>query len=114
MIKIELGSEVAPGVFEFSIPSIAVSGRSRQPLLDGCRQIKRVLGPTKAEQAHAGLYRPGRPHPDLHCLVAVGAGLSVAEPSSGRIRFAKFQEFSRSAMLPDGIDARSIEQEAHR
>jgi hypothetical protein len=114
MIRIELGKEVSPGIFEYSVRSLGLIGKSRQPLLDACRQIKRALGSTKAAQARAGLYRPGRTTPDLHCVVLIGAGLSVTEPSNGRIHFAKFQEFSRSATLPDRFDAGEIEQEVHR
>jgi hypothetical protein len=93
VIRIDLGRESAPGVFEYSIPSLGLSGKSRQPLLDACRAIKRILGPTKSAEEHAGLYRSGRTHPDLHCAVLAGANLTVSEPSSGRIHFAKYQEF---------------------
>jgi hypothetical protein len=114
VIRIDLGKEVAPGIFEFLIPSIGLSGKSRQPLLAACREIERALGTTKAAGQHAGLYRAGRTHADIFCAVLVGAHLSVAEPTIGRIHFAKFQEFSRSATLPDRFDAGAIEQEVHR
>jgi hypothetical protein len=115
IIRIDLGREAAPGVFTYSVVSLGLSGKSRQPLLDACRQIKRALGPTKAEQEHAGLYRPGRTHPDIFCAVLVGAGVTVAEPNLAKIHFAKFQEFNRPATRPDRIDdARAFEQEAQR
>lgn len=98
MIRIDLGAEVAAAIFEYSIPSLGVSGRSRQPLLDGCRAIKRMLGETKAAQQHAGLYRSGRTDPDLHCSVIVGAEMTVAEPAAGRIHFSKFQKFDGPAI----------------
>jgi hypothetical protein len=102
-------------IFEYSIPSLGLSGKSRQPLLDACRQIKRARGLTEEAQERAGLYRAGRSTPDLQCAVLVGANLSVTEPNQGRIHFAKFQEFSRSATLPNRIGgAAEIEQEAHR
>src|SRR3984957_12157306 len=81
MMRIERGREVSPGIWEYAVPELGLSGKSRQPLLDACRQIKRALGPTKAEQEHAGLYRPGRTHPDIFCAVLVGAGVTVAEPN---------------------------------
>lgn len=93
MIRIDLGREVAPGIFEYSIEGLGLDGRSRQPLLDACRQIERALGSTKARESHAGLYRPGKDTADLHCVVSAGAGLTVSEPASGRIRFSKFQKF---------------------
>jgi hypothetical protein len=46
MIRVERGDEISPGVFAYTVPSLGLSGRSRQPLLDACRQIKSLLGPT--------------------------------------------------------------------
>jgi hypothetical protein len=97
MIRINLGKETAAGIFEYAIPSLGLHGKSRQPLLDACRQIKRILGLTEEAQEHAGLYRPGRTTPDLHCAVLVGAEWTVSEPSSGRIHYVKYREFDRSA-----------------
>jgi hypothetical protein len=97
VIRIDLGRESAPGIFEYSIPSLGLSGKSRQPLLEACRQIQRISGPTKSAGEHAGLYRPDRANPDLHCAVLVGAELTVSEPSSGRIHFVRYREFDRSA-----------------
>ena len=46
MIRVERGDEISPGVFAYNVPSLGLSGRSRQPLLDACRHIKSLLGPT--------------------------------------------------------------------
>ena len=54
MIRVERGAEMSPGVFAYTVPSLGLSGRSRQPLLDACRQIKSLLGPTGPL---AGLFR---------------------------------------------------------
>ena len=56
MIRVERGAETSPGVFAYTVPSLGLSGRSRQPLLDACRQIKSLLGPTGQL---AGLFREG-------------------------------------------------------
>jgi hypothetical protein len=96
MIRIELGREVGPGIFEYSIPSLALCGRSRQPLLDACRQIKRALDPTKLAGRRAGVFRDGKAEPAISCLVLDGADLTVSEPSRGNIKFVKFQEFDSS------------------
>ncbi len=96
MIQIERGKEVSPGIFEYSIPSLGLCGKSRQPLLDACRQIKRALEPTELAAARAGVYRDGHAEPDISCPVLKGAELTVAEPSKGRIHFAKFTEFDSS------------------
>jgi hypothetical protein len=98
LIRVERGKEVKPGVWEYSIPSLCLSGKSRQPLLDACRQIKRALGPTKAAGVRAGVYRPGHTEPDISCLVLDGAELTVSEPSRGNIKFVRFQEFDAEAV----------------
>ena len=93
MILIERGREVPkrPGVFEYRIPSLELSGRSRQPLLDACRQIKSILGDTGAEEA--AIYREGRTEPDVKCPIAVGARSTVKELDRGRIGFVKWTPF---------------------
>ena len=97
MIRIERGKEVAPGIFEYSIPSLALCGRSRQPLLDACRQIKRACDPTALAGERAGVFRDGKAEPDISGMVLKGAELTVAEPSNGKINFTKFREFDSSA-----------------
>jgi hypothetical protein len=94
MIKIERGREVAPGIFEYSIPSLALSGRSREPLLDACRQIQAILGDPCREQA--GIYREGHDQPDMTCPVDVGAKYRVAEDTKNGPRFRKFEPFDSS------------------
>ena len=97
MIRIKRGREVGPGIFEYSIPSLALCGRSRQPLLDACRQIKRACDPTSLAGERAGVFRDGKAEPDISCMVLKGAELTVAEPSNGKIHFTKFREFDSSA-----------------
>jgi hypothetical protein len=105
MIRVDRGEEVAPGIFQFSIPSLHLFGKSRQPLLDACRQIKRALGSTKSAGVRAGVYREGKSQPDISCLVLYGADLTIFEPSNGKIKFAKFQEFDQSALKTQGVTA---------
>ena len=62
MTRIERGAEVSPGIWEYSIPSLRLGGKSRQPLLDACRDIKRMGGPTGER---AGLFREGSNIPDI-------------------------------------------------
>jgi hypothetical protein len=94
MIRIERGKEVSPGIWEYAVPSLGLCGRSRQPLLDACRQIKLILGAT-AERA--GLLRKGSEQPDISCLVEAGAKLTVSEPAKGGIRFEKYRSDPRFA-----------------
>jgi hypothetical protein len=105
MIHIDLGNEVAPGIFEYSIPSLALGGRSRQPLLEACRQIKRAVEPTELAGERAGVFRDGKAEPDITCMVLKGAELTVAEPSNGKIHFTKFREFDSSALANESEDA---------
>ena len=86
MIRVERGTEISPGVFAYTVPSLGRSGRSRQPLLDACRQIKSLLGTTGQL---AGLFREGHSEWDIRCRVDVGAELTVKEESAGGIRVAK-------------------------
>jgi hypothetical protein len=89
MIKIFRGAEVSPGIWEYSVPSLRLCGKSRQPLLDACRQIKRALGSTAQR---AGLFREGGDIPDICCPVEAGASLTVEETGRGSIRLRKYRE----------------------
>lgn len=102
MIRIERGREVAPGIWEYAVPSLGLSGKSRQPLLDACRQIK-AMGTGTGECA--GVFRDGRTKPEISCPVEVGARYTVKERASGGIRFERFEEFDRSALIPDAASA---------
>lgn len=90
MIKVIRGNEVSPGIWEYVVPSLALSGRSRQPLLDACRQIQRAGGDPRSM---AGIYRQGTEDCDLACRVEIGAGLTVSETDRG-IRFVPYREFA--------------------
>src|SRR6516165_12539692 len=86
MIRVERGAETSPGVFAYTVPSLGLSGRSRQPLLDARRHIKSLLGPTGQL---AALFREGCSEWDIRCPVDVGAELTVKEESAGGIRLAR-------------------------
>jgi hypothetical protein len=94
MIRIERGPEVAAGIFAYSIPSLVLSGRSSQPLLDACRQIQAILGDPCREQA--GIYREGHDQPDMTCSVDIGAKYRVAEDTKSGPRFRKYEPFDSS------------------
>ncbi len=44
MIRIERGREIGPGIYEYHVWGRPISGKSRQPLLDACRQLKAIGG----------------------------------------------------------------------
>jgi hypothetical protein len=47
LIKVEVIEEVKNrGVFKYRVKGMPIEGQSRQPLIDACRQIKALLGPT--------------------------------------------------------------------
>jgi hypothetical protein len=119
MIRIELGAEIdgpkptdgkRHGVFEYHAPAYPlVRGYARQPLLDACRQIKRMGGDT-AERA--GLFWPGSDVPSLTCSIEAGAGLTVEEGSkSNGPRFARFKPFPVRE-LREAADLKVIEHVA--
>jgi hypothetical protein len=93
-IRVERGAEVSPGIFAWRVPVLGLSGRSSQPLLDACRQIKRTLGVTGER---AALFREGRSQWDMCCSVEWGAAHTVKEPSKGHIHFAKYRPFQGAA-----------------
>jgi hypothetical protein len=90
MIEIVRGAETRPGIWQYSVPSLALGGKSRQPLLDACRQIKSLHGRTGER---AGLFREGSDVADISCTVESGALLTVSERDNGSIRFAKYQPY---------------------
>jgi hypothetical protein len=54
MIRVEIIEEVRNrGVFRYRVPSLALEGQSRQPLLDACRQIRAILGDTSQRASQA-------------------------------------------------------------
>jgi hypothetical protein len=104
MIRIERGAELdgpSPrsgkrhGVFQYSCPEYpAECGFSRQPMLDACRQLKRILGPTASR---AGVFREGRDTPDLSCQIEIGAATTVKEPFNSKITFGKYVDLTTVA-----------------
>ena len=77
MIRVELGEEVhRRGKWRWSTGGGALSGLSRQPLLDACRALK-CMG--AAGDTFVGLFRAGRTIPDLTCRVRWGARKTVNE-----------------------------------
>lgn len=103
MIRIERGEEVAPGVFEYSVPALCISGKSSQPLLDACRQIHTLLGDPCRQQA--GIWREGHDQPDMTCPVNVGARYRVAEDTKSGPRFRKFEQFDPAVLKAKGTAA---------
>jgi hypothetical protein len=98
MFRIDLGKEISPGIFayRFLLSGETVEGRSRQPLLDACRQIKRMGGDTSMP---AGLFREGQTIPDLTCGVEWGATHTVAETTLNGPRFRRWEAFDREAVF---------------
>lgn len=83
MIKVEIGEAVYPKVdsgktvrWRWTCSLYGVEGLSHQPLLDACREIKRMDGPPHDT---VGLFWRGRSNPSLTCSVEVGARWAVDE-----------------------------------
>jgi hypothetical protein len=97
MIRIERGAEVGPGIWEYFVCGYPqFCGKSRQPLLDACRQLKSLGGLT---DHRAGVFRPGLELVDISCVVREGAELAVSEPSGiGRARFVKYRAFEAAPL----------------
>jgi hypothetical protein len=90
MIRVNLLREIdGHGVFDYEIDGYGVQGRSRQPLLDACRQVKR-MGADPADRI--GLFRSGRERPDLVGSVGWGAEHTVDEVHTHFVKWRPFPE----------------------
>jgi hypothetical protein len=103
VINVIRGSEIAgkgdqSARWEYTVPGHPVSGLSRQPLSDACRQLI-ALG--VEPQRPVARFREGRATPDLTSTVGVAAGLTVAEPDRGVIHFARYRRSPFQAPLPE-------------
>jgi hypothetical protein len=91
MIRVELGEEIErQGKWRWTVPALSLSGISRMPLLDACREIKSMGGDPFQ---NVGLFREGMEQPDLSCRLDVGAAATVNEDGP---RFAKWTPHPRS------------------
>lgn len=80
-VRVELGRQVSPGVWEWSAYNGGTCGRSSEPLLDACRALKRMGEPLTQE---VRLFWPGGSDWALRTTIGVGAGLTC-----GRAGFQK-------------------------
>jgi hypothetical protein len=103
-IRVERGAEVTKGgrvnvgVFGWRVPSLGLSGFSREPLLDACHAIKSLLGPTVGASRRAAMFREGHSEWDKRCSVEWGAAHYVQEDDRG-IRFARRRSDEEVAAL---------------
>lgn len=91
MIKVELLGGQKGGTYEWAVVVPPLRGRSRVPLLDACRALKRA---GVATQDKCGLFWPGSSDPSLVTTVGAGSKLTVEENNTDGPRFVKFQEFN--------------------
>lgn len=92
-IKIVLGRANSRGLFPFSCPAYpAVSGVSRAPLLDACRQLK-LLG--VAARVKVAVFREGGRDWDLRCGVGWGAERVIEERADRGLRLRKWQPWPK-------------------
>jgi hypothetical protein len=59
MIRVDRHDEVRPGIWRYTVPGFGIEGRSRQPLLDACRQI-RAIPAASAKVASVSLFGSGK------------------------------------------------------
>jgi hypothetical protein len=95
MIRLERHEEIKPAVWRYTVPCLNIEGRSHQPLLDACRQLKRMgVGTTERVQQ----FRAGHTEPDATCSVGWGAAHTVWEPSNGTVHFARYEGITDTAL----------------
>jgi hypothetical protein len=99
MIRVELGTEIRPGAYEWRClyAGHALEGVSSEPLLDACRAIKRA-GASTAEEI--SLFREGRSDWDLKCQVGWGAEHTVIENRKAGPLFGKWRPFPSELQVP--------------
>jgi hypothetical protein len=90
MIKVIRGPMSSKATFAYRATGcgFAVEGRSRQPLLDACRQLKR-MGVDPAEQC--GLFREGHSDWDLRTTIGYGARKTISETNRRGVKLAEFR-----------------------
>lgn len=77
-------------IFPYRIEGLPIEGRSHQPLLDACRQLK-SMGADPAEQC--ALFHGEEQGWTLRTTVGVGAKLAVQDkPSGGGVIFVPYRE----------------------
>jgi hypothetical protein len=82
------------GHFEYRVDGTLVQGRSSQPLLDACRQLK-SMGADPA--AFVALYHGDSPVWTVRTTVGKGAELTVSDPpSGGGPKFTKYKAHPRN------------------
>ena len=90
MIRVER-EEGENGQFNYLVVGFGIRGKSRMPLFDACRELKR-MGCAPAQEI--GLFRAGRKVADLSTTVRCGANLTVEESANGNgPRFRRYKEF---------------------
>lgn len=89
MIRVEIEEENGSGRYLVCVASHGLSFKTRLPLLDTCRELKRM---GEAGGTLCGLFRKGSLKPDATCTVGGGADLTVSENSKPP-RFNKFESF---------------------
>jgi len=84
-VRIKLAGK---GQFDYSVAGTPVQGRSVYPLLDACRQLKR-MGADPASQI-ALFHGEQSARWTVRTTIGKGAKLTVIDKPSGGLRFGKF------------------------
>jgi hypothetical protein len=97
-IAIVITGEPLPGVFAWEVAEFGLAGKSRQPLLDGCRALSRA-GSSPSD--FAVLVWAGRPGWALRAKIGVTARLTTAEERrDGGPRLAPRRKWDGVAGVP--------------
>ena len=98
MIKIDYRVMIKPagkGLYDYHVRQSPVQGRSHQPLLDACRQLK-SMGADPA--AYCALFHGERADQwTVRTTIGKGAELMVSDPpKGGGPKFVKYQAYPRN------------------
>lgn len=92
MIRIQITGEPSPGVWSWECRSTvgSLAGKSRAPLLDACRELKR-MGADPFGQV--GLFHGDAADWTVRCTVKTGSDTSVSDKATNA-QFTKFRDMS--------------------
>jgi hypothetical protein len=95
MTRVEPGAVIRPEIWEHSVRGYPnICGRSRQPQLDACRQLRSMGGLT---DHRAEVFRDGSEVADISGMVREGAELTVSKPSE--VSFVKYRAPDAGSLL---------------
>jgi hypothetical protein len=95
MTRVERGAVIRPEIWEYSVRGYPnICGRSRQPQLNACRQLRSMSGLT---DHRARVFRDGSDLADISDVVRERLELTVSKPSE--VSFFRYRALDAGSLL---------------